>query len=178
MGEDEEGNEMSGFTEIALLQYELAKLHTRVAELEERRCEICGYAEHHREHTSCLRTQLTAAQEENGRLENQVLARDAELWGRTQEILGLKDQLAKAEQLWQVAQGRCDGLEEKLAKAEQRVAEACAALCNQQAERDAEHQKTGNQCDDYISGYGDGSGDCANSIDQGEWRKFVKEMRK
>lgn len=38
----------------------------------------------------------------------------------------LEDQLAKAEQLWQIAQGRCDGLEEKLAKAEQRVAEACA----------------------------------------------------
>ena len=38
------------------------------------------------------------------------------------EIDDLKDQLAKAEQLWQIAQGRCDGLEEKLAKAEQRVA--------------------------------------------------------
>ena len=49
---------MSGFTEIALLQYELAKLHTRVAELEERRCEVCGYAEHHREHTGCLRKQI------------------------------------------------------------------------------------------------------------------------
>ena len=36
--------------------------------LEERRCEICGYAEHHREHTSCLRTQLAAAQEENDAL--------------------------------------------------------------------------------------------------------------
>ena len=34
-----------------------------------------------------------------------------------------EEKLAKAEQLWQVAQGRCDGLEEKLAKAEQRVAE-------------------------------------------------------
>ena len=38
------------------------------------------------------------------------------------EIDDLKDQLAKANQLWQIAQGRCDGLEEKLAKAEQRVA--------------------------------------------------------
>ena len=38
----------------------------------------------------------------------------------------LEDQLAKAEQLWQVAQGRCDGLEEKLTKAEQLVADACA----------------------------------------------------
>ena len=37
------------------------------------------------------------------------------------EIDDLKDQLAKANQLWQIAQGRCDGLEEKLAKAEQRA---------------------------------------------------------
>ena len=50
---------MSGYTEIALLQYELAKLHTRVAELEERRCEVCGYAEHHREHIGCLRKQVS-----------------------------------------------------------------------------------------------------------------------
>lgn len=26
--------------------------------LEERRCEVCGYAEHHREHTGCLRKQV------------------------------------------------------------------------------------------------------------------------
>ena len=47
---------------------ECEALRQRVQELEERRCEICGYAEHHREHTGCLRAQLTAAQEENGRL--------------------------------------------------------------------------------------------------------------
>ena len=52
-------------TEIALLQYELAKLHTRVAKLEERRCEVCGYAEHHREHTGCLRKQVSALKTEN-----------------------------------------------------------------------------------------------------------------
>ena len=64
MGEDEEGFEMSGYTEIALLQYELEKLHTRVAELEERRCEVCGYAEHHREHTGCLRNQVSSLKAE------------------------------------------------------------------------------------------------------------------
>ena len=64
MGQDEEGFEMSGYTEIALLQYELAKLHTRVAELEERRCEVCGYAEHHREHTGCLRKQVSSLKAE------------------------------------------------------------------------------------------------------------------
>ena len=101
--------------------------------------------------------QLAAVQEENGRLENQVLARDAELWGRTQEILELNDQLAKAEQLWQVAQGRCDGLEEKLAKAEQRVAEACALYI---------HSTKGAV----------GSINMAEAVLSGEWRKFVKEV--
>lgn len=47
---------MSGYTEIALLQYELAKLHTRVADLE--------YAEHHREHTGCLRNQVSSLKAE------------------------------------------------------------------------------------------------------------------
>lgn len=40
--------------------------------LEERRCEICGYAEHHREHTGCLRTQLTTAREEIDQLRQRV----------------------------------------------------------------------------------------------------------
>ncbi len=59
-------------------------------------------------------------------------------------------QLAKAEQLWQIAQGRCDGLEEKLVKAEQRVAEACKSMCLSLV--------------------------VADFIDSGEWRKFVKEV--
>ena len=37
---------------------ECEALRQRVQELEERRCEVCGYAEHHREHTRRLRTQL------------------------------------------------------------------------------------------------------------------------
>ena len=55
---------MSGYTEIALLQYEIEKLRARVAELEERRCEVCGYAEHHREHTGCLRKQVSTLKAE------------------------------------------------------------------------------------------------------------------
>ena len=82
---------MSGYTEIALLQYELEKLRARVAELEERRCEICGYAEHHREHTSCLRTQLAAAQEEI----KTVTEQKNRMWFEMQTA---QDQLAKAEQ--------------------------------------------------------------------------------
>lgn len=65
----------------------------------------------------------------------------------------LEDQLAKANQLWQIAQGRCDGLEEKLAKAEQRVAEACAYLAHQHMDADI----------------------AADAINNGEWRKLVKE---
>ena len=76
---------MSGYTEIALLQYELEKLRAelaakdeviaeagemltmrdrQLAALEERRCEVCGYAEHHREHTGCLRKQLATLKTE------------------------------------------------------------------------------------------------------------------
>ena len=51
---------------------EIEQLQAKVAELEERRCEICGYAEHHREHTGCLRTQLTAAREEIDQLRQRV----------------------------------------------------------------------------------------------------------
>ena len=69
----------------------------------------------------------------------------------------LEDQLAKAEQLWQVAQGRCDGLEEKLAKVEQRVAEACALYI---------HSTKGAV----------GSINMAEAVLSGKWRKFVKEM--
>ena len=43
---------------------ELEQLHQRVAELEERRCEVCGYAEHHREHTGSLRNQVSSLKTE------------------------------------------------------------------------------------------------------------------
>lgn len=70
--------------------------------LEERRCEICGYAEHHRKHTSCLRTQLAAAQEEIQKLRLDLLTS----YGESEDLSG------------------------QLAKAEQRVAEAISAMCN------------------------------------------------
>lgn len=67
--------------------------------------------------------QLAAAQEEITRLEKLVISAQNAAIENTSEVGVLKSQLAKANQLWQIAQGRCDGLEEKLAKAEQRVAE-------------------------------------------------------
>ena len=54
----------------ALMEYSngargaISKLRARVAELEERRCEVCGYAEHHREHTGCLRKQVSSLKAE------------------------------------------------------------------------------------------------------------------
>ena len=42
----------------------IEQLQAKVAELEERRCEVCGYAEHHREHTGCLRKQVSTLKTE------------------------------------------------------------------------------------------------------------------
>ena len=82
----------------AQLQDENQELRAQLAAAQEE-CEFQRNAHKQAEELMLEQSnQLAAAQEENGRLENQVLARDAELWGRTQEILGLKEQLA-AEQL-------------------------------------------------------------------------------
>lgn len=53
-------------------QAEIAKLNKRIAELEERRCEICGYAEHHREHTGCLRVFVDEQSAEIARLKSVI----------------------------------------------------------------------------------------------------------
>ena len=99
-----------------------------------------------------LRTQLAAAQEEI----KTVTEQKNRMWFEMQTA---QDQLAKAEQLWQVAQGRCDGLEEKLTKAEQRVAEACAL-----------------QVATEIKFHWLDAARVAKEIRSGEWRKFVKEV--
>ena len=60
-------------------------------------------------------------------LEDQLAAAQEEIESNKAYFTTLLEEqrvlLAKAEQLWQVSKGRCDGLEEKLAKTEQRVAE-------------------------------------------------------
>lgn len=76
----------------------------------------------------------------------------------------LRTQLAKAEQLWQIVQGRCDGLEEKLAKAEQLVAEACALACEDVIGNTANDQR-------MIAAI-----DCSAMIRSGEYRKFMKDV--
>ena len=56
---------MREYQELAAKRLEeIEKLRARVAELEERRCEVCGYVEHHREHTGCLRNQVSSLKAE------------------------------------------------------------------------------------------------------------------
>ena len=101
--------------------------------------------------TKLLEDQLAAAREANEHWQR-ATAENENKW------IEANDKLAKAEQLWQIAQGRCDGLEEKLAKAEQRVAEACAL---QVATETKFHWLDAARV--------------AKEIRSGEWRKFVKE---
>jgi hypothetical protein len=58
----------------------LAQQAARIKELEERRCEICGYAEHHREHTGCLRVFVDEQAAEISRLKAVI--------GKCKETLG------------------------------------------------------------------------------------------
>ena len=59
------------FEEVRAIEAEVAapleaRIKGLIALYKERRCEICGYAEHHREHTEhtgCLRVQLASANE-------------------------------------------------------------------------------------------------------------------
>ena len=94
------GEEVANY--VDQLQATVAELEEEIERLSERRCEICGYAEHHREHTSCLRTQLAAAQEEIQRMK--------------------RERLLTADAIESMHASHKD----QLAKAEQRVAEACA----------------------------------------------------
>lgn len=123
-------------------------LEEEIERLSERRCEICGYAEHHREHASCLRTQLAAAQELIA-----VLRKDAETYG--------PEKISLQKQAWLEAdrQRQINDLKDQLAKAEQRVAEACAL---QVATETKFHWLDAARV--------------AKEIRSGEWRKFVKEM--
>ena len=50
---------------IAELREQVSKLTEERDALRSRRCEVCGYLEHEREHTGCLREQLAALAEQN-----------------------------------------------------------------------------------------------------------------
>ena len=54
--------------ECAFLREQVEKLTKERDDLRSRRCEVCGYLEHEREHTGCLREQLAALAEQNEKL--------------------------------------------------------------------------------------------------------------
>ena len=127
-------------------------LEEEIERLSERRCEICGYAEHHREHTGCLRTQLAAAQEELRAANSECdLFRKNGRISDANEIATLKDQLEKAEQ--RVAEAIHDMTDE-----------VCAPL------------QTDDKSNDYWHGVGAAAIAIENAIVAFEWRKFVKEV--
>ena len=53
---------------IAELREQVSKLTEERDALRSRRCEVCGYLEHEREHTGCLREQLAALAEQNEKM--------------------------------------------------------------------------------------------------------------
>ena len=54
--------------EIISLREQVEKLTKERDDLRSRRCEVCGYLEHEREHTGCLREQLAALAEQNKKM--------------------------------------------------------------------------------------------------------------
>ena len=50
------------------LREQVEKLTKERDDLRSRRCEVCGYLEHEREHTGCLREQLAALAEQNAKM--------------------------------------------------------------------------------------------------------------
>ena len=73
--------------DLQLRDDHIAEQAARIKELEERRCEICGYAEHHREHTGCLRVFVDEQAAEITRLKAMICkCKDAlEAWNRRAE---------------------------------------------------------------------------------------------
>ena len=58
--------------EIISLREQVEKLTKERDDLRSRRCEVCGYLEHEREHTGCLREQLAALAEQNAELQRML----------------------------------------------------------------------------------------------------------
>ena len=59
--------------EINTLREQVEKLTKERDDLRSRRCEVCGYLEHEREHTGCLREQLAALAEQNEKMRKVLL---------------------------------------------------------------------------------------------------------
>ena len=63
----------SKFETIATLEQQVEKLTKERDDLRSRRCEVCGYLEHEREHTGCLREQLAALAEQNEKMREALI---------------------------------------------------------------------------------------------------------
>lgn len=59
--------------EVSTLREQVEKLTKERDDLRSRRCEVCGYLDHEREHTGCLREQLAALAEQNEKLRKVLL---------------------------------------------------------------------------------------------------------
>ena len=59
--------------EVSTLREQVEKLTQERDALRSRRCEVCGYLEHEREHTGCLREQLAAFAEQNEKMRKVLL---------------------------------------------------------------------------------------------------------
>ena len=68
MSETIEQSAKRAWIEVATLREQVEKLTKERDDLRSRRCEVCGYLEHEREHTGCLREQLAALAEQNEKL--------------------------------------------------------------------------------------------------------------
>ena len=71
-------DDMANYTRIVSetidrLNVEVSKLTKERDDLRSRRCEVCGYLEHEREHTGCLREQLAALAEQNAKMRKVLL---------------------------------------------------------------------------------------------------------
>ena len=60
------------YSEIVGLREQVKKLTEERDALRSRRCEVCGYLEHEREHTGCLREQLASLAEQNGKMRDEL----------------------------------------------------------------------------------------------------------
>ena len=70
-------DDMANYTRIVSetidrLNVEVSKLTEERDALRSRRCEVCGYLEHEREHTGCLREQLASLAEQNGKMRDEL----------------------------------------------------------------------------------------------------------
>ena len=73
MSETIEQSAKRAWIEVATLREQVEKLTKERDDLRSRRCEVCGYLEHEREHTGCLREQLAALAEQNEKLRKVLL---------------------------------------------------------------------------------------------------------